>query len=100
MTGGLVAVAEPRLAISGFMTRTEIWLLAVFIEGVLALLGGLAGWIGVWAGSRGVRDVARDAESAAGAGEAPAGFDGFPSVTVVGVCLLTIYAVGWLATLG
>lgn len=95
----MVIAVEPRLAISGLVSRTDIWLLAIFTEGVLALLGGLAGWISVWAGSRGIRNVVMDAQAGVwGVEDTGPGSGGTPWVTVLGVYLLTIYAVGWLIT--
>jgi hypothetical protein len=90
---------EPTLVISGFMTRTEIWLLAVFTEGVLALLGAFSVGIGVWAGSRGVRDFAREEDAGASLSDEPrGGAHSVLGVTALGLCLLSIYAVGWLIT--
>jgi len=81
----VVVVAEPGLAISGLMTPQQIWLLAVFTEGVLALLGGLSVWIGTWARSHDAQDIGQDAEA-------------IQWVTAFGVFLLTIYSVGWFIT--
>ena len=98
------------------MSRSEIWRLTVFTEAALVLLVALSVWIGQWAGSRGIRDVAADGPTGEdpgatgtdreddgparpvthtdgdGSGAGPAGALRF------GVVLLTIYAVGWLST--
>jgi hypothetical protein len=96
VTGGVVVVAEPQLASSGLMTRTELWLLAVFVEGVIALLGGLSGWIAGLAGSRGIRDLERRGDE--GGSDLSSESNGVRWVSVLGLCLLTIYSVGWLIT--
>jgi hypothetical protein len=102
----VVVMAEPHLAISGVVTRTEIWLLAVFTEGVLALLGGLSGWVREWVGSRGVRDLSPDGgtgtpvsvDSTLRSKDSTLRSTGVTWVTALGICLLAIYSAGWLFT--
>ncbi|MBI4522134.1 MAG: hypothetical protein HY701_14960 [Gemmatimonadetes bacterium] len=77
----------------------ELWLLAVFTEGVVAVLLGAAAFAG-WFSGRGVRDAA-DASTAAHGGT-PATTDPDRDASpawwtfAVGGWLLGIYFVGWL----
>jgi len=95
-----VWVLEPGLAVSGVMTRAEIWQLTVFTEAVLVLLVALSVWIGRKAGSRGVRDVERDGASGALEALEEAGDSGAGPgwATRFGLTLMTIYAAGWMTT--
>jgi len=95
-----VVVVEPQLAVSGILTRGEIWRLAVFTEAVLVLLGSLSVWISRHLGSRGAREVAAEAvygDAGTGEEEENDGSGAGPSwVTAFGLWLLMIYAAAWL----
>ncbi|MBI4541346.1 MAG: hypothetical protein HY704_17725 [Gemmatimonadetes bacterium] len=74
----------------------EIWLLAVFTEGALAvLLGGaaLGGWL---VRAPGVRDALEARAGGLRAGPEESGARPALWVAAVGGCLLGIYLVGWL----
>lgn len=86
-------------------TAPEIWLLAVFTEGVLVVLFALAGLGGWWVGAPGVRKALKRGEDAEEEEEGPADPEPRSARSVlwlgaVGIFLLTLYGAGSLVVSG